>query len=312
MASWILVPCLVALREEFNALAPSRDKGADGSIGDTSHSASSSDHNPDETGNTPSEDADSINEVHALDIDSTGPWPRSFDSMVTALVAREKAEYESADVFGRLQNVIWNHRIASRSWGWTWRDHTGPDPHTNHAHFSARYTTAQENDTRPWGVKGDTLSAAEVTEIKNHTTAETNRLIKALGEVRAALSAEIARVPVNTLRAPYGSKSYPGRTVANFLQDVHAERDHEVGDATGAKVTPPRAGSPLDGLSKLPAQIAEVRAIVAAGADINEAALATALAPSLAPLILAGLPEGTLTVSDVEAAVRSVLTHGVG
>ena len=52
MASWILVPCLVALRNEFNQLAPNRDKASDGSIGDTSHAASSSDHNPDETGNT--------------------------------------------------------------------------------------------------------------------------------------------------------------------------------------------------------------------------------------------------------------------
>ena len=43
-------------------------------------------------------------------------------------------------------------RIASRSWGWTWRDYTEDDPHINHAHFSARYTTAQEADTRPWGV----------------------------------------------------------------------------------------------------------------------------------------------------------------
>ncbi|RSM41509.1 hypothetical protein DMB66_55895 [Actinoplanes sp. ATCC 53533] len=59
----------MTLRSEFNALAPRRDKSSDGSIGDTAHSQSSSDHNPDETGNTPSEDADSINEVHAIDVD---------------------------------------------------------------------------------------------------------------------------------------------------------------------------------------------------------------------------------------------------
>ena len=47
MASWILVPCLVSLRSEFNKLAPGRDKASDGSIGDTAHQQESSDHNPD-------------------------------------------------------------------------------------------------------------------------------------------------------------------------------------------------------------------------------------------------------------------------
>jgi hypothetical protein len=152
VSSWILVPCLVTLRDEFNRIAPGRDKGADGSIGDSAHK-SSSDHTPDEDSDVLRDhDADIKNEVHALDIDSTGPWPESFDTIIKRLVAREKAEYESATVVGRLKYVIWNRRIASRSWGWTWTDFTGPDPHTNHAHFSARYTTAQESDTRPWGL----------------------------------------------------------------------------------------------------------------------------------------------------------------
>jgi hypothetical protein len=152
VSSWILVPCLVTLRDEFDRIAPGRDKGADGSIADSAHK-SSSDHTPDEDSDVLRDhDADIKNEVHALDIDSTGPWPESFDTIIKRLVAREKAEYESATVVGRLKYVIWNRRIASRSWGWTWSDFTGPDPHTNHAHFSARYTTAQESDTRPWGL----------------------------------------------------------------------------------------------------------------------------------------------------------------
>lgn len=53
-------------------------------------------------------------------------------------------------------------------------------------------------------------------------------------------------------------------------------------------------------------------AAVNAREDVDEVALAAALAPALAPLILAGLPTGTLTQSDVEAAVRNVLIHGTG
>jgi hypothetical protein len=148
MAAWTLVPCLVSLRSEFNELAPGRDRASDGSIGDTSHGASSSDHNPDETGNTPSEDADDRNEVHAIDVDDDlrrAGWdmPRA----VSIIVTRHRYGQDN-----RLQNVIWNRRIWSRSWGWTARAYNGPNPHDKHAHFGARYTTAQENDTRPWGL----------------------------------------------------------------------------------------------------------------------------------------------------------------
>jgi hypothetical protein len=148
MAGWSLVPCLVTLRTEFNALSPGRDKSSDGSIGDTAHSQSSSDHNPDETGSTPYEDADSINEVHAIDVDKDlrrAGW--SMQKAVEIIVMRHR---EGRD--NRLQNVIYNRRIWSRSWGWTTRTYTGANAHTQHAHFSARYTTAQERDTRPWGL----------------------------------------------------------------------------------------------------------------------------------------------------------------
>jgi hypothetical protein len=148
MASWILVPSLVSLRNEFNRLAPQRDKASDGSIGDVAHAQSPSDHNPDETGRTPYEDADNTNEVHAIDVDRDlrkAGW--SMDKAVEIIVVRHRSGRDD-----RLQNVIWNRRIWSRQWGWTARTYTGANAHTQHAHFSARYTTAQENDARPWGL----------------------------------------------------------------------------------------------------------------------------------------------------------------
>ena len=166
MADWTTVACLLTLRAEFDRVSPHRDRGADGTIGDSAHT-SSSDHTPDEDSSVLRDhDADSKNEVHALDIDSSGPWPVPgwFNATILALVERERADYESPTTVGRLQYVIWNGRIASRSWGWTWRDYNGADPHTNHAHFSARYVTAAEADTRPWGVKGDDVSSQDVIE----------------------------------------------------------------------------------------------------------------------------------------------------
>jgi hypothetical protein len=138
----------VTLRTEFNRLAPSRDKASDGSIGDAAHAQESSDHNPDETGNTPYEDADNINEVHAIDVDDDlrkSGW--AMDKCLEIIITRHRTGRDS-----RLQNVIYNRRIWSRSWGWTARAYTGANAHTEHAHFSSRYTTAQESDTRPWGL----------------------------------------------------------------------------------------------------------------------------------------------------------------
>lgn len=162
MSDWILVPCLVALRTEFNVVAPGRRKGADGAIGDASHT-SSSDHTPDEDSDIlRGRDSDSRNEVHALDIDSSGPWPGGaawFDAAVKGIVDRHR---RGAD--DRLQYVIWNRQIANRDVDdWRWRVYTGTnDPHTNHAHFSARYTTAQESDTSPWGLLGgDDMALAD-------------------------------------------------------------------------------------------------------------------------------------------------------
>jgi hypothetical protein len=151
MADWVLVPCLVALRGEFNTLAAGRDKASDGSIADAAHVAGgTSDHIGDETtAAMRAKDPDSRNEVHAIDVDNSGPWPAGFsmEKAVQRIVLRHRAGQDD-----RLQNVIFNRRIWSRSWGWTARAYTGSNPHDHHAHFSARYTSAQEADTRPWGL----------------------------------------------------------------------------------------------------------------------------------------------------------------
>ncbi len=166
MASWILVPSLVSLRNEFNQLAPARDKASDGSIGDQAHADRSSDHNPDETGATPYEDADSTNAVHAIDVDidlRKAGW--SMARAVGIIVTRHRTGEDD-----RLQNVIYNRRIWSRSWGWTAREYTGSNPHDKHAHFSSRYTTAAESNTRSWGLlaaeqEEDEMTPAQLTEL---------------------------------------------------------------------------------------------------------------------------------------------------
>lgn len=145
MSAWVTVACLLTLRSEFNALAPDRDKGADGTIGDAAHSPSS-DHAPDE--DSPvlrGRDPDSVNEVHALDIDVDLRVPGlPMERVVQHIVALQRA----GD--GRLRYVIFNRRIWQRDDGWREERYVGDDPHTNHAHFSASYVAAQERRTDTW------------------------------------------------------------------------------------------------------------------------------------------------------------------
>ncbi|MEV6492406.1 hypothetical protein AB0M20_27855 [Actinoplanes sp. NPDC051633] len=181
MASWILVPCLVSLRNEFNALAPRRDKSSDGSIGDAAHASSSSDHNPDETGATPYEDSDSRNEVHAIDVDKDlrkAGW--SMQKAVEIIVTRHRSGQDN-----RLQNVIYNRYIWSRSWSWAARTYTGSNPHDKHAHFSARYTSTQENNTRAWG-----LLEAEDDDMATITQSDFNARMDAWWNSRMSPSAK--------------------------------------------------------------------------------------------------------------------------
>lgn len=181
MANWILVPCLVSLRTEFNRLAPGRDKRSDGSIGDVAHQHVSSDHNPDETGRTPYEDADHINEVHAIDVDDDLRKPGwNMDKCLEIIIARHRRGRDN-----RLQNIIYNRRIWSRSWGWTARAFTGVNAHTEHAHFSARYTTAQERDTRPWGLlEGEDDDMATITQTDFNARMDTWWTSRMSGQVR--------------------------------------------------------------------------------------------------------------------------------
>lgn len=201
MPSWILVPCLVSLRTEFNTLAPARDRASDGSIGDDAHASSSSDHNPDETANTPYEDADSRNEVHAIDVDADlrkSGWTMA--KAIEVIITRHRTGRDD-----RLQNVIYNRRIWSRSWGWTARTYTGSNPHDKHAHFSSRYTTPQENDTRGWGLleEQDRLNTIEGDGMAGITQTEFNARMDAWWLARMSPDADDNKMRAALRVAPW-------------------------------------------------------------------------------------------------------------
>lgn len=132
--SYHLAPSLVSLRTETNSNWPKRDKGSDGWIGDTSHSARKSDHNPDY--------ADG-GIVRAIDVDKDGINVNAF---LNATIFDKRTSY-----------VIWNRRI----WGGTrWRKYEGSNGHTKHIHVSIKHTTA--------GAKAGSWGLANVKPVANN------------------------------------------------------------------------------------------------------------------------------------------------
>ncbi|GAB2603702.1 hypothetical protein Aab01nite_47910 [Paractinoplanes abujensis] len=146
MSEWIVVPCLLRLRDEFDRLAPHRRKGAEGTIGDADHEPTS-DHTPDEdSAFLRHKDPDDVNEVHALDIDQDLRLPGlSMEAVVQFLLGRCRSGAEQ-----RLRYVIFNRRIWEASNDWRRSDYHGDNPHTDHAHFSASYKTGHEASTASW------------------------------------------------------------------------------------------------------------------------------------------------------------------
>jgi Putative peptidoglycan binding domain len=133
--SWFLAPSLRALFAEVNQTAPRRNKRSDGSIGDASHQARKSDHNPDRN-------AGGV--VRAIDVthDPTG----GCDCNRLSAKIRERRD-------SRVAYVIWNRRIMAGHGGpspWVWRRYTGQNPHDHHMHVSIQHTRAAETGGGSW------------------------------------------------------------------------------------------------------------------------------------------------------------------
>lgn len=135
---WRVAKALLRLREQVNAKWPNRKKGSDGTIGDTSHQNSNSDHNP------------WVDEgvVTALDIThdpKTGPN------------AGTLAETIRTSQDSRVKYIISNGRIANSSAignaaAWVWRKYNGSNPHTGHCHISVKSAKAKYDNAADWAI----------------------------------------------------------------------------------------------------------------------------------------------------------------
>ncbi|MFE9955826.1 hypothetical protein [Micromonospora sp. NPDC005299] len=139
---WHLAPSLKVLRDEINARWPGRDHTSDGTVGDTRHQATKSDHNPNIRGS-----------VDAADFDDDG---LDFDVVFAAIKRHPSARY-----------VIYERKLYHRLRGWKPEPYDGVNPHDKHFHVSIDQTVKAEQNTQPWGLLEDDVTPEDKDDIAN-------------------------------------------------------------------------------------------------------------------------------------------------
>lgn len=137
MTLWKPVAGITTLRNQVNARFPKRDKASDGIVGDASHQARPSDHNPDSRGY-----------VHAMDIDED--FGAKGDNMK---FANQILDYCRQGRKGseRIKYVVYEDKVASGTYSgnfWVWRG--SGYGHQHHIHIS--FTTVGEQDDAPFDI----------------------------------------------------------------------------------------------------------------------------------------------------------------
>lgn len=131
--SWRVAKSLDKLLAQINEKFPNRSKASDGSIGDASHSARESDHNPDANG-----------VVCARDY--THDPANGFDSYAFADELRLAHD-------PRVKYIISNRRIANPDvQNNAWRPYSGANPHDHHVHVSVKDVKSLYDSEADWNV----------------------------------------------------------------------------------------------------------------------------------------------------------------
>lgn len=136
MPEYFLAPSLVGFRDEINKRFPKRDKSSDGWIGDASHAARPSSHNPD--WGAPGKWRGVVRAID-VDIDDNDAGADLRKMVIKAAVGDPRVWY-----------VISNGIIYSATYGWQARKYTGSNGHYKHVHISLKETVGAWSNDATW------------------------------------------------------------------------------------------------------------------------------------------------------------------
>lgn len=192
---WRLVPSLVSLIDEIDERWPDRDTSSDGSIGDASHQARPSGHNPDADG-----------DVKALDItedEDHGPWlPGLWDLLVERRDRRirfmiyEDLIVRSYPTAGRRPDGVVRYLPA-----WVPEEYFGASEHRGHIHIEV-HDDPTAKAAGSWDLSGvDAMPYSEEDHIRMARIGATQALDAAtvFGELSGAATIRQAAANVQAL-----------------------------------------------------------------------------------------------------------------
>lgn len=204
-----LVAAGVTLRDQINDRFPKRDKSSDGWIGDSSHQARPSDHNPDAQG-----------WVHAIDIDEDFGAKGDNRKFADQLIAYARDRRKGSE---RLKYTVYEDKVASGTYDdtfWVWRG--SGYGHTHHIHVS--FTEAAEKDGREFDLPifyngqwdGNVPALASVLK------AQKDASVKNRAAYRLACRLKDKGFYQGDVR-PEGEQGYPRKAVEAFQKSVGAD-----------------------------------------------------------------------------------------
>lgn len=150
---------LKQLTKEVNALYPNRDKSSDGWIGDASHQARPSDHNPDWTNG-------GIVRAHDYDEDFVAGLTAVGEAMpfVNAIITDPRVAYVIYE--GR----IWQNPAVFKRGGWL--PYSGVNAHRHHVHVSIRRGAQWDRDGKSWNLATKVLGKPDYSPPANPVKTE--------------------------------------------------------------------------------------------------------------------------------------------
>jgi peptidoglycan hydrolase-like protein with peptidoglycan-binding domain len=133
VTAWYLNAFLTSWRTAVNKQFPKRTKLSDGTIGDTAHQQTNSEHNP---------DADGSVDAWDCDVNLVGSGTPTGNAMELRAMRQLIAEFQRQP---QAQLWIFQRQIANRDIdAWKVRPYSGPSPHDHHCHFQSKSTREKQ------------------------------------------------------------------------------------------------------------------------------------------------------------------------